>query len=203
MRRIKVAGIDPSLTNTGIALGYYDLDTGKFEVEAVHLICTETETGKTVRRNSDDLRRCSIITTALYGLVSDVDVIFSEIPTGAQSARAAFAFGMVIGLMAGVVTSPDFKPAFIQVLPQQVKLAIPGGSKVTSKEEIIEWATKSWPNAGWDIVKGRKFPDPGCGFGLGAAAEHPADACAAINAGLLTDDFRNLLSLFKKLTAPQ
>mgnify|MGYP000397922590 CR=1 FL=1 len=202
MRSIKVAGIDPSLTHTGIAKGRYELDTGNLTIERVLCVRTEAETGKTVRRNSDDLRRASVMTQALYDEVGDCDIIFSEIPTGAQSARAALAFGIVVGAMAGITTSPGFKPAFVQVLPHQVKSSIPGGTKNTSKEEIIEWAVQSWPGAGWiEAAKGRKFDFPDLKLKLGGDAEHPADACAAINAGLLTDDCRNLLALFRKLVA--
>jgi hypothetical protein len=198
MRTITVAGIDPSLTHTGIAKATLDIDTGLVTVTKVLCVATEGDTGKTVRRNSDDLRRSGLIAKAIYEEVADCDVIFSEVPTGAQSSRAAFSFGMVIGILAAVIHSPGFKPAFIQVLPHQVKSAIPGGSKNTSKEEIIDWAVTSWPQAGWLDMKGRKYEF--AGMKLNANVEHPADACAAINAGLLTDDFKNLLALIKKLT---
>jgi len=200
MSIIKVAGIDPSLTHTGIAIGTIDLTTMKMEVEKVRLAVTENEKGKTVRRNSDDLRRCTQIVNAIYEETADCDVIFSEIPTGAQSARAALSFGMVIGMIAGIVNSPGYRPAFIQVLPHQVKSAIPGGTKNTSKEEIIEWAVERWPTAGWrECAKGTKFTFPDLNLKLGQHVEHPADACAAINAGMLTDDFRNLAAVFRKL----
>lgn len=195
-----MAGIDPSLTHTGIAKATLDIDTLDIAVERVLIVKTDGETGKTVRRNSDDLRRSSLICDGLYEELADVDVFFSEIPTGAQSSRAAFGFGMVIGIMAGVIRSPGFKPAFIQVLPHQVKSAVPGGSRNTSKEEIVIWAVTTWPDAGWPARGGGKYEVEGHGR-FTADAEHMADGCAAINAGILTDDFRNLLAVFKRLSA--
>jgi hypothetical protein len=196
-RRIKVGGVDPSLTHTGIAKGYFDLDTREWHLEYVLMAITENESGKTVRKNSDDLRRSRIATRAIYDNLSDCDVIFSEIPSGAQSARAATAFGIVIGMLGGILESPDFRPAFIQLMPTEVKLSIPGGSKVTSKEEIVEWASAKWPNAGWKKGGAKaKFV-----FGdvrLTADNEHMADACAVIQAGVRTDEFRNLLAAFER-----
>lgn len=192
--KIKCVGLDPSLTNTGIAIGWYNLETRDFTVDKVLLIETENGTAKTVRRNSDDLRRCAQIGAAIWEHTGDADVIFSEIPTGAQSARAAFAFGMVIGILAGITSKPGFTPAFIQVLPQDVKRHIPGGSKVTSKEEIMDWAVERWPMAGWFFrkVKGAMVRQN--------KNEHMADACAAINAGIQTDDFRNLCAAFSRFS---
>lgn len=197
MRNIRIAGVDPSLTHTGLAKGVLDLDTGNMNITKVLIAKTAPENGKTVRKNSDDLRRCSIVTKLLYEELADCDIVFGEIPTGAQSARAAFAFGMVIGIVAGVTTSPAFKPAFIQVLPHQVKSAIPGGTKNTSKEEIVEWAITNWPDVGWPARKGGAYEVPGIGS-FTADAEHMADAAAAINAGLLTDDAKNLLAMLRK-----
>lgn len=200
MRRIKIAGVDPSMTHTGIAVGYYDLDAKDFEVEKVVLIKTEKGKTKTVRQNSDDLRRSQEQAEVLYLELSDCEMFFSEIPTGAQSARAALAFGIVIGLMAGIVSSPGFRPAFVQVLPQQVKLAIPGGSKVTSKEEIVEWAIGRWTGLeGWKTNSPKKATYVIDGQGYTADNEHMADACAAIAAGVRTDEFRNYVALLERV----
>lgn len=198
MDRINIAGIDPSLTHTGIAKGVYDLKRKVFDVTRLRLVVTENETCKTVRKNSDDLRRVTMITEALYEELADCQVVFSEVPTGTQSARAAFAFGMVLGILGGVFTAPGFKPRLIQVLPREVKLAIPGGSKVTSKEEIVDWAVGRWPTVGW--LKGRaKSKFKVAGMNLTADNEHLADACAAINAGVRTSQFRDLTSLLDRV----
>ena len=49
MSIIKIAGLDPSLRNTGLALGHYDLDTGEWGVERVAIVQTERLAGKVVR----------------------------------------------------------------------------------------------------------------------------------------------------------
>lgn len=196
MRKIKVAGLDPSLTHTGIVKGFYDLDTGEFTASYVTIVVTEPAKGKTVRKNSDDLQRCNIVARALYEHLSDCDVVFSEVPTGAQSSRAAFSFGMVIGILATFFARPENQSAFVQMLPQAVKLAVPGGSKTTSKEEIVEWAVEKWPNVGW--VKGGKASKYRIdGQGYTADNEHMADACAVVNAGVIDTEFRNLLAAFR------
>lgn len=199
-KKIKVAGIDPSLTHTGIAVAWLDLETMTYEVERVFMVETKKDASKQVRRNSDDLKRATATAEAIYEHTSDCVAVFSEIPTGAQSARAALAFGVVIGLLAATSRCSTYKPALIQVLPQEVKLSIPDGSKNTSKEEIIEWAVQKWPEAGWQKVqKGTKFQFPDLGLKLGQHVEHPADACAAINAGIRTDDFRNIVSIIGRM----
>ena len=196
-KKIKIAGIDPSLTHTGIAIAELDLETMKFEVVKVFMAETAKDNSKNIRRNSDDLRRAAIMADLIYEHTSDCVAVFAEIPTGAQSARAALAFGVVIGLLAGITRCSAYKPAFIQVTPSEVKISIPEGSKNTSKEEIIEWAVTSWPTIGWDKVqKGSKFQFPSLGLKLGQHIEHPADACAAINAGIKTDAFRNIAAIF-------
>lgn len=197
MKTITVAGIDPSFTHTGFARGRYNLDSGSWELDYVNIVDTEKATGKVVRQNSDDLRRTQDIAKFLYSELEGVDVIFSEIPTGAQSARAALSFGIVIGLLGGVISSPGFRPLFFQVLPQEVKLAIPGGSKVTSKEEIVHWAVEKNPEAGWERGRGKTKYDV-AGMKLTANNEHMADAAAVINAGVLTNEFRSARVAFER-----
>lgn len=197
MKLIKVGGLDPSLTHTGVAKGFFDLTTGEWKLDYVNLQVTENEAGKVVRKNSDDLRRAEAIASFIYDQVSDCDVVFSEIPTGAQSARAATGFGIVIGLLGGILRSPTWKPAFIQVLPHEVKLSIPGGSKVTSKEEIVEWAVRSNPDAGWFAGRGKSKYEID-GKKLTADNEHMADAAAVINAGVRTEMFRHTRTAFER-----
>ncbi len=55
---IKVVGVDPSMSNFGLAIGTLDLDTDKLEIHGLELVETKAGgTKKTVRVNSDDLRR--------------------------------------------------------------------------------------------------------------------------------------------------
>jgi hypothetical protein len=193
---LKIGGCDPSLTHTGLAKATFDLETGDWSVEKVSLVITDSQAGKTVRKNSDDLRRAQLIGTELHAFAADCDVLFAEIPTGSQSARAMFAFGAVIGILGTLTTTPGFRPSFMQLLPREVKLAVPGGSASTSKEEIVDWAATNWPNAGWTTHAKGKFPVAGVGK-LTADCEHMGDACAIINAGVRTQEFRNLLTAFR------
>ncbi len=59
---IKVVGVDPSMSNFGLAIGTLDLDTDKLEIHGLELVETKAGgTKKTVRVNSDDLRRAKEI----------------------------------------------------------------------------------------------------------------------------------------------
>lgn len=193
---IKVAGLDPSLNNLGMARGVYDTDTDKLTITALELVKTENETAKVVRRNSDDIRRASeLIDGMSTWLGSDIGITFAEIPVGSQSARAMASYGICVGILASVGKAGSYRGRLIQVTPTEVK-KFATGSKNASKHEMIEWAHGQWPNAiGWLTrkVKGEvKLID---------ANEHLADACGAINAGIRTDEFKTLIQAIKNLAA--
>ena len=59
-KKIRIAGLDPSMSNFGISVGTLDIDTNKVDIEKFYLV--ETSAGgskKQVRVNSDDLRRAN------------------------------------------------------------------------------------------------------------------------------------------------
>ena len=61
-KTIRVVGVDPSMSNFGLAIGTLDLETDKLDIHGLTLV--ETKAGgnkKTVRVNSDDLRRANEI----------------------------------------------------------------------------------------------------------------------------------------------
>lgn len=181
---IRVAGIDPSMRNTGVALAEFNLDTCEFNVDKIDVVQTERLAGKVVRQNSDDYRSAREMIKGVDKLLLayGVTFCFAELPTGAQSARAAFAFGMATAIMAGLT------PPLIQVQPREVQIAVLGKAG-KNKEAIIEWAVAKWPNAGWMT---RKFKGE---IKLLADNEHPADACAAIAAGVQTAEFAQAMAL--------
>lgn len=189
MSVIKVAGIDPSMRNTGIALATYDVDTNHWEVERVDIVQTERLAGKVVRQNSDDYRSAREMVKGIDRILLDYGVTFcfAELPVGAQSARAAFAFGMTTAIMAGLT------PPLIQVQPREIQIAVLGKAG-KNKEGIIEWAVSKWPNAGWLT---RKLKGE---IKLTNDNEHPADACAAIAAGVETAEFMQALALAAGMT---
>lgn len=189
MSVIKVAGIDPSMRNTGIALATYDVETNDWAVERVDIVQTERLAGKVVRQNSDDYRSAREMVKGIDRILLDYGVTFcfAELPVGAQSARAAFAFGMTTAIMAGLT------PPLIQVQPREIQIAVLGKAG-KNKEAIIEWAVRNWPNAGWLTrkLKGEvKMLNDN---------EHPADACAAIAAGVETAEFMQALALAQGMT---
>jgi Holliday junction resolvasome RuvABC endonuclease subunit len=181
---IKVAGIDPSLRNTGLALGHIDLTNGKWDVDRVAIVQTERMAGKVVRQNSDDYRCARELITGINKILAahGTTFIFAELPTGAQSARAMFSFGLTTAIMAGLT------PPLIQVQPREVQIAALGKAGA-DKAAIIKWATERWPNAGWKTAKTKGV------VRLVADNEHPADACAAIAAGIETAQFAQALAL--------
>jgi Holliday junction resolvasome RuvABC endonuclease subunit len=179
--KITIAGIDPALANFGLAKVEYDLETDTFSPIAIKLVQTEKRTGKTVRQNSDDIRRASELCSGMHDWIKDCHVVFAEIPTGSQSARGAFSNGTCLGILASIGKSTGYSGRLIQVLPHEVKLAAVG-SKHASKSEMIEWGYELYPELDWFMHRGKPQNKN----------EHMADALASIHAGLMTDEFANL-----------
>lgn len=184
MSLFKIAGIDPGMRNTGIALAEYNLTTGEWAPIKVAIVQTERRAGKVVRQNSDDYRSGREMIRGVDAILREhqVKFVFAELPTGAQSARAAFAFGMTTAIMAGLT------PPLIQVTPQEVKMASVG-IKTATKEQMIAWAVGRFPDVGWLKRKSKGE------MVLMNDNEHLADACAAIAAGVQTVEFAQTLAL--------
>lgn len=181
MRAVEIASIDPGMRNFGIARLVLHIPTLTFLVRKLTLIETEKRVNKVVRQNSDDLRRGQEITRGFHEAIKGCTVCFAEIPTGAQSARAMYSFGLAVGVLAGCPIP------LIQVQPFETKLATVG-TKTASKEEMIEWGVAAYPSAPWvRTKKGR----------LLAKNEHLADALAIGWAGLKTDEFQRLLAMWR------
>ena len=183
---INVAGIDPALSNFGLAKGTFDTDTNLFTPTGVKLVTTEGRKGKQVRQNSDDLRRSQELCRGVQEWITGTHICFAEIPTGSQSARGSFSNGVSLGVLASIGSTPGYKGRLIQVLPHEVKLAVTD-SKHATKEEMIEWATTTYPHLNYIRGTQGKFKGQ-----VLACNEHIADALATIEAGILTDEFTNL-----------
>jgi Holliday junction resolvasome RuvABC endonuclease subunit len=195
---INLLGIDPSLTNTGYAV--VAVDTKRFTIErilTVGLIETAPTKVKSVRRSSDDVSRARSIINELRQVARSCDIKIgaSEVPSGAQSARAALSFGIAIGILASLPFP------LIEVSPREVKLAT-GGTSTTDKEDIVRWATalpiidaSDWPSSKarneWELEGGKGF--------ISKKAEHPADAVAAVAAALKTEQFRQAIAMMESL----
>lgn len=183
-RTIKVCGQDPSLRNWGLAIGTYDLDTGRLEITHLDLVNPVLPTGKQVRQNSADLESGYQLYKGAMAAAKGAHAVFVEVPVGSQSARAMASYGVCVGVL-GALRATGIP--FFEVTPTEVKLA-GYGKKTASKEEMIEWAMAKHPEANWPM-----YSRNGSVLVSEAKAEHQADAVAAIYAGMATTAFRQLL----------
>lgn len=194
MSTIRVIGMDPSLRNFGFCKATVDLDT--FEVKITGLVLVETEAdkknAKVVRKNCDDLDRAQLLHAGVIGECVGHALAFAEVPVGSQSSRAMASYGICVGVLAACPIP------MIPVTPSEVKFAATG-SKHAAKQEMIEWAVEKYPDAPW-----LRYKSNGKTFKKGdihADNEHLADACAAIHAGINTDQFRQAANMMKALAA--
>lgn len=181
---IRVSAVDAAFSNFGTARLMLDTETSKFTVERLYLIETDRQVNKVVRQNSDDLRRAKELVQKFHRELEGCAVCFAEVPSGGKSARAVYGFGIAVGVLAG---SPV---PVIQVQPAETKLATVG-TKTASKEEMIEWAVENYPSAPW--IR-RKFKGR---MELTGKNEHLADALAIAHAGIETDQFQQLMAIWK------
>ncbi|SER28234.1 hypothetical protein SAMN05216548_11489 [Faunimonas pinastri] len=188
MNMIKVVGFDPALANMGIARMSLDLDTFNLTAESIKSAHTDKRANKVVRQNSDDLRRARELYGELYLGTTGCKYAFAEIPSGGQSARAVYGFGIAVGLLASCPIP------LIQVQPFETKLATVG-TKTASKEEMIEWAEETYPHLPWlRYTKATKNHAKG---DLHEDNEHMADALAVVHAGIRTDEFKAVMALYR------
>lgn len=183
---IRILGIDPALNNVGLVLSEVDVNNMTVNITDMFLLKTENQSGKVVRKNSDDLRRANEIFEAVEDHCSRADIVMAEIPVGTQSARGAMSNGICVGVLASI------KKPLIQVTPSEAKL-VATGRKTATKAEMIEWATRMYPLAGWlQYKRGGKllYTD---------SNEHLADAVAIIHAGIKTQQFRAALGMFNSM----
>lgn len=185
---LNVLGTDPTLTNFGMVHMTYDTASAKLHVLRMELVVTERKVTKSIRQNSDDLRRAEELNLRFHHACKGKNMVFSEIPTGSQSARANLSFGVVIGLLAGCPVP------LIQIQPSETKLAAVG-TKTASKEEMIEWAVEKYPNLNWHRRKSKG------NLVLMNSNEHLADAIAVVHAGVNTDEFKRGLMLWNAAEA--
>lgn len=186
MSEIRIVGLDPSLSNFGIVIATVNINTLDIHVDKLILVETEREAGKTVRQNSDDMRRARMSYVAMNDACKGAAFAIAEVPVGSQSARAMLSCGVCIGVLAGC------NVPLIQVNPSEVKMAATGYKNAT-KGEMIEWAMRQHPYAAWLMRKSKGELVPV------AANEHLADALAAIEAGIRTDQFQQAVSMFHSL----
>ena len=174
-KTLRVVGMDPSLRNWGISKGTLNLATSEVSIQEVAVINPVLPSGKQIRQNSLDLESAKQLAQSAMEAAKDAQAIFVEVPVGSQSARAMASYGICVGVLGALRASGI---PFFEVTPTEVKVTAVG-SKVATKETMIDWAKTRHPEANWPKAA--------------AKAEHMADATAAIHAGLRTNEFRQLI----------
>jgi Holliday junction resolvasome RuvABC endonuclease subunit len=188
MSQIHVLGIDAAFANMGFAhaiLTIHDRKVVAFDCMHLELVSTEAENRKQVRKSSDELRRAFQLKEAIIHNCAGKSFAFVEVPSGSQSASAARALGIAVGVLASCPI------AMIEVSPMEVKDVVNGNRKAkVTKADVIDWAVKRWPAAPWKKSPMSKRRDK-----LTLDNEHCADALASIQAGIDSPDFQRLLTL--------
>jgi Holliday junction resolvasome RuvABC endonuclease subunit len=177
-----VSGIDPGFAHMGIAKMSLDLVTLELDLLSIKLIDTESSDDAD-RKSHDDLRRARELHTKMQAAISGSDIIFAEIPSGTKSARASWALGISVGIVASCPLSP------IEIKPVETKMASVGNSKA-DKKQMIARAYAKYPDADWKRVRDKPTGR------VTLANQHTADAIGVIHAGLLTPQFE----LFRRRT---
>lgn len=188
MGKIIIAGLDGSLRNFGMTKMSYDLVTGKLAVIDMKLIETQKDKNKSVRASSDNLLRAQEIAKGVRDFLSDVTICFAEVPSGGQDYNAVLGFGITIGIYAGI-TVP-----LLEVAPAETKKCTVG-TRTASKQEMIEWAAETYPDAPWLTVKRKGKIEPVL------KNEHLADAAAICHAGIQTPAFRQVQAILSQKAA--
>lgn len=189
MPKILIAGLDGSYANFGVARMSYDLVTGDLDVVDLCLTQTEKSKVKTVRASSDTFRRAKEIHVGALPLIRGCQVGFAEIPFGGKDYNAVLGFGITIGTYAAISAICPI----LEVSPHETKLATVG-TRTASKQEMIEWAFETYPNAPWLTTKrgGQMVPTQ--------KNEHLADACAVVHAGVRTPEFQQVKAILSSQT---
>lgn len=190
---LEVVGFDPSLRNWGVAVGTYDTESQQLTVRHLDVIQPVLPTGKQVRQNSQDLESALQLCAGALPYAKQAQAVFVEVPVGSQSARAMASYGICIGVLGGLRAHGI---PFFEVTPTEVKLAAVG-KKTATKSAMISWATRRHPAAPWPMYKSN-----GEMMISEAKAEHMADAVAAIEAGIRTQPFQQVLPFLASTSTP-
>ena len=110
---VKILGVDISLRNLGMVVTTVDTETGQVaRLDTVILCSTDGQAGKTVRKNSDDLRRAKILVRNLRLMTQQCRLACVEMPVGSQSARSMASYGICVGVMASCAIPLFWKSRF-------------------------------------------------------------------------------------------
>ena len=179
---IRFLSIDPSMANTALVFGY--IENGILHPEGFYLSQTTKTKNKQIRASSDMIRRCRETVKLINETLEEQqpNIVFCETPSGSQNSKSAQGYGIscvYIALM---------NPPAIEVTPIELKKATVG-KKTASKKEMINWAAKEFPNFPFFRKKDGSI--------IEGKMEHVADAIGAAYAGLLTDQYKQLVGMLK------
>ena len=192
MTAIPVVGMDPSLRNWGIAHGFYYPEGKRLQLHEVAVIQPEIPEGKQVRKNTKDIERARQLAFKAALAARRAQAVFVEVPVGSQSARAMASYGICVGVLGGLYAQD--MPCH-EITPTQVKLAVTG-SKTASKADIIEAMVARYPHLNWPYQNKKGVRSLVMG-----KAEHMADAIGAIEAGVHSTSFQQLVKLLHRNTS--
>lgn len=180
--------MDPSLRNWGLAGGFLDLGTGLITVKGMAVLNAPVPTGKQVRQNSLDLISAAYLFKEALAAAEGAHAVFVEVPHGSQSARAMASYGICVGVLGAL---KSYLPIY-ELSADEVKL-IATGTKTATKKQMIDWAMRQHPAAPWPTYtrKGKTLTSD-------SVAEHMADACAAIHAGVASVQFSQTKALMSR-----
>lgn len=186
---IVVMGIDAALAHMGLVKVLVCPKTRTIlELVDLKVLSTDKMVEKGMGVSKDRLRRGRELVRGIsnfgYNGKHIARICCAEAPEGSQSAGAAFALGIATGILCGV-TVP-----MVDVTPHEVKMASIG-KRTASKEEMRQWAFSKFPNAPWIEHLGRRTNEN----------EHVADALAAIEAGMLTEQFKAYAGIYVDWTS--
>ena len=169
--------------------GILNVLDGTLEIHSTCLIRPDKNAkNKKMRQNSKDVLVAQDLYKSCMTYLSDVDILFAELPIGSQSSRACVSYGLCLGVV-GALNNELSK--VIEVTPAQVKKVV--GNDNPSKEEMIDWALDMHPDINFPTYKKGK-----CLYISSAQAEHLADSLAAIYAGVKTPQFETLLNSIRE-----
>jgi Holliday junction resolvasome RuvABC endonuclease subunit len=186
-KKISVLGCDPAFANFGIVYAEVDIENLDIQVQRMHLVQTTKTKNKQIRKSSDDIKRARELHKAFNDATDSKAIVFSEIPSGTQSATASWGLGIAVGVLASCPIP------IVQLTPNEVKIRTAG--KNASKREMIDWAVAQHPDAGWLT---RKYKGE---IELLNSNEHLADAIAVIHCGIESDQFLQMVELYKHAAA--
>lgn len=176
---IKVAGMDPSMSNWGLAIGTYNTQTDELSFDELLVVKPVINKDKKIRASTRDIQRAETLFFHIMDKIQDIDLVVAETPIAGQDSRSCVNYAMCNSLIAAMNVLRKYP--IIEVSPYDVKAVVAKGAQ---KNDMIAWALDQHPEAQWKtrVVKGLRTIVVG-------HAEHVADAIAAFYAGSKNKSF--------------